>query len=68
LTGSPVTVTPFIPDVGHGIDDAPVVTDGMMTGMFTATWTFSMAGLWELEIMVDGDDGMDHATASYEVE
>ena len=67
VEGAVVTVTPFMPDMGHGISDAPaVMEDGM--GMYMASWTFSMAVYWEVELMVDGTSGMDHATVAYEVE
>ena len=67
VEGAMVSAEPFMPDMGHGIPDAPaIVEDGM--GMYTATWTFTMAGYWEVELMVDGSAGMDHATVAYEVE
>lgn len=67
VEGARVTVEPFMPDMGHGLPDDPVVTGGDM-GMFTAAWTFSMPGYWEVELMVDGSEGMDHATVAYEVQ
>ncbi len=62
-----VVVTPFMPDMGHGVDDQPTVTEGDM-GMYTATWTYSMAGYWEVTIEVDASEGVDTVTVAYEVE
>ena len=67
VPGATVSVTPFMPDMGHGIDTPPTVTEGDM-GMYTAAWTFSMSGLWELDIEIDGSEGTDMVTVSYEVE
>ncbi len=67
VTGATLTLTPFMPDMGHGIESDPVVTEGEM-GMYAAAWTFSMAGLWEVDIDVDGSEGADMVTVSYEVE
>ena len=67
VEGASVAVTPWMPDMGHGIDEAPEVTeDGM--GMYTASWTFSMGGYWELELEIDGSEGSDRVTVGYEVE
>jgi len=69
VAGATVTVTPFMPDMGHGLDTPPVVTeDDMGMGMYTATWTYTMAGLWEVDIEVDSTSGVDMATVAYKVE
>jgi len=69
VAGATVTVTPFMPDMGHGLDTPPVVTeDDMGMGMYTATWTYTMAGLWEVDIEVDGSAGADMVTVSYLVD
>ncbi len=68
VSGATLSLTPFMPDMGHGMDETPAVTEGDMMGMFTATWTFPMAGLWEVEIEVETADDTDAATVAYEVE
>ena len=57
-------VTPWMPDHGHGISEAPEITDSG-NGTFTAAWAWSMTGYWEVTITVDDRE---EAIAGYEVE
>jgi hypothetical protein len=62
-----ITVTPWMPDHGHGIDEEPMMTEAD-DGMYEATWTYSMGGRWEITIDVDGDAGVDTVVVAYDVE
>lgn len=66
LTGSTLTVTPWMPDHGHGVHEAPVVTED--SGEYTVTFAYSMPGTWELTFEVDGALGLDHAVRVVEVQ
>ncbi len=67
VVGADLQVDPFMPDMGHGVQDAPVVTEAGQ-GVYRATWTFSMPGYWEVELTVDAEPGVDRGVAAYEVE
>ncbi len=67
VLGAGFTVVPFMPDMGHGIPDDPVIDEGE-EGVYTATWTFSMAGAWELDLEIDAAAGVDGVTLSYDVQ
>jgi len=67
IPGASVMVTPFMPDMGHGIETEPTISDEG-EGSYLARWSFNMPGYWELEISVDGEHGADTATVAYEVE
>lgn len=62
-----VSLSPFMPDMGHGLSEDPPVED-RGEGEYFSTWTFPMSGLWELEIGIDGAFGEDAATVSYVVD
>lgn len=66
VAGLTVDVEPFMPDMGHGISTGVVITEMEMgdPGMYEATFTFSMAGYWELTLDVDGET----AIVGYDVE
>jgi hypothetical protein len=66
LTGSTLTVTPWMPDHGHGISEAPAVVED--AGVYTVTFAYSMPGTWELTFDVDGSLGVDSAVLTVEVE
>ncbi|MCK6502651.1 FixH family protein [Myxococcota bacterium] len=66
LTGSTLTVTPWMPDHGHGISDPPDVVED--AGVYTVTFAYSMPGTWELTFDVDGSLGVDSAVLTVEVE
>lgn len=65
-TSAALSLTPWMPDMGHGIAQAPeVVGDG---DAYLATWVFSMPGYWELTIDIDAEHGADQAVVAYDVE
>jgi hypothetical protein len=66
VTGATVAVTPYMPDMGHGITDEPVVTEGE-DALYEAVFTYSMGGYWELTIDIDAEPGADQAIVAYEV-
>lgn len=66
LIGSTLTVTPWMPDHGHGISEAPAVVED--AGVYTVTFAYSMPGTWELTFEVDGSLGADSAMLTVEVE
>ncbi len=57
VEGATLTVTPWMPAHGHGIDDEVVVVE-LGEGHYEATFQFSMPGEWELQIDIDGDAGV----------
>lgn len=67
VEGASIVVTPWMPDMGHGISDAPVVTE-QGGGRYEATFTFSMGGYWELGVDVDASAGTDSVAVPYEVQ
>lgn len=66
LPGAAIEVTPWMPDMGHGIADPPVVSD-RGDGAYEAAFVFTMAGAWELALAVDAEAGADTLTVTYEV-
>ena len=66
LTGSTLTVTPWMPDHGHGISEPPVVVED--AGIYTVTFAYSMPGTWELTFDVDGSLGVDSGVLTVEVQ
>lgn len=62
-----LVVTPTMPAMGHGVEQDPVV-EALGDGRFTASWTYSMAGYWELELDVTAAQGQDVAVVGYEVQ
>lgn len=50
------TIEPWMPEHGHGVSDAVAVED-LGGGLFHATWTWPMAGTWEVRLDVDGHGG-----------
>ncbi len=67
VSGASLTVTPFMPEMGHGIAGTPEVSesDG---GEYDTMFTFSMSGYWEIDVMIHADPGTDHAVFAYEVD
>ncbi|MCA9488668.1 MAG: FixH family protein [Myxococcales bacterium] len=49
-------IEPWMPDHGHGVSEPPVVED-LGGGEYAATWTWSMAGAWEVRLEADGHEG-----------
>ncbi len=60
VEGAELTVTPWMPAMGHGLSDVVLVTE-VGGGSYEAACTFSMSGSWELQVHVaaDGDEGDD---------
>ncbi len=65
--GAAVSVTPWMPDHGHGIAD-DVIVEELGMGEYAASWVYSMSGYWELTITIDADNGEDEVIVGYEVE
>ena len=52
--GCRLTLQPWMPDMGHGVDDAPVLTE-RSTGRFSVEGLdLFMPGKWELRFQVNG--------------
>lgn len=66
LTGSTLTVTPWMPDHGHGVMEDPVVVED--EGLYTVEFAYSMPGTWELTFEVDGALGLDQRVLTVEVQ
>ncbi|MCB9686728.1 MAG: hypothetical protein H6738_20445 [Alphaproteobacteria bacterium] len=49
-------IEPWMPDHGHGVSEPPVI-DALGDGTWEATWTWSMAGAWEVRLDADGHEG-----------
>jgi len=63
VTGATFTVTPFMPDHGHGTSVTPQTSEG--TGDYTISPLYLfMPGLWEVTIRVDS--GSDTDTTKYD--
>lgn len=67
-TNASIEVEPWMPEHGHGVHEAPVISAGETAGDFSAEWTFSMAGYWEVRVDVTADEGGDGATLAWDVE
>ncbi len=66
LMGPTVTVTPWMPEMDHGLSEDPlVVEDG---GYYTVTFAYTMAGTWDLTFDVDGELGQDSGVLTVEVQ
>ena len=67
VTGATLQVTPLMPDMGHGINEDVQATESG-NGDYLATWSYSMAGQWELTLDVDASMGTDKVIVTYDVE
>ena len=67
VEGASLTITPWMPDHGHGISEAPVITE-QGEGSYGASFAFSMPGDWDVSIVIDGESGTDEVVFGYEVE
>lgn len=67
-TNAAFALEPWMPEHGHGIPDAPVVTAGDDANAFVATWIYSMPGYWEVQLDVTADEGGDGVTLAWNVE
>ena len=68
VTGATLEVTPFMPDMDHGIGVAPQVMEMSMEGMYQATWEYSMSGRWEVTIDIEAEPGNDSVVVAHDVE
>jgi hypothetical protein len=65
VPGAEITVTPWMPSLGHGVFERPVVTE-RGGGLYTIdNIQFDMGGLWELMIGVKKDDQSDRVTFEF---
>jgi hypothetical protein len=61
VTGASITVTPWMPDMGHGVFEKPVVTE-KGGGLYTVdNVIFIMSGHWELRVDVSEKGQQDRA-------
>jgi hypothetical protein len=61
LEDAKITITPWMPDMGHGVKTKPVVTDKGKGLYIVENIEFSMSGLWMLKVIVKKDDTEDKA-------
>lgn len=65
VIGAGVTVTPWMPEMGHGVFDAPVVTE-KGGGLYTVeNIILIMSGHWELRVSVKQDEREDKAVFDF---
>ena len=66
VEGADVVVTPWMPAHGHGLSgDVDVVEDA---GTYSTTFTYSMAGTWELQVTAEQDGLSEEGVAEVEVQ
>ena len=68
VTGATIEITPWMPDMDHGIGEAPEVVELETEGSYEATWEYSMPGRWELTIDITADPGTDSVVVAHDVE
>lgn len=66
VAGATVTVLPWMPAHDHGVSDASDVHEA--DGTYMVTWTWPMAGAWEVTVTVDADEGIDSVVLGVDVE
>jgi len=60
-----LTVTPWMPSMGHGVMEKPVITE-RGGGLYTVdNLVFSMTGHWQLQVKVAKDDKVDTAVFDF---
>ncbi|MEJ2314372.1 MAG: FixH family protein [Nitrospirota bacterium] len=65
VMGADITVTPWMPDMGHGVKEQPVITE-RGGGLYSVeNVEISMPGLWELRVQVDRGGQEDVAVFSF---
>jgi hypothetical protein len=65
VTGAKITITPWMPDMGHGVPQAPEIIE-RGGGRYTAEQVnASMPGLWELRFTIDASSGTDTAVFGF---
>lgn len=63
IEGAAVEVEPWMPSMGHGVSDPPVIAEEG-AGVYRATWEYSMPGTWEVVVTIDESDSL---SVTYEV-
>ena len=66
VEGASIALDVWMPDHGHGVSQPPIVSDEG-GGEYTAEWTYSMPGYWELTVEVSGPGGDDNVVVAYDV-
>ncbi len=67
LEGATVDLVPWMPDHDHGLsDEVEVIDEG--GGIYSASFVYSMAGHWELQIEVTSEAGTDAHAFDVDVE
>jgi len=66
VEGAGIALDIWMPDHGHGVSQPPIVSD-RGDGEYTAEWTYSMPGYWELTVEVSGPEGEDNVVVAYDV-
>lgn len=61
-----LTVEPWMPSMGHGVHDAPVVEE-IGDGAYRAEWVYTMPGEWEVRLDLKGPAGDDTLTLTFDV-
>jgi len=65
VTGATLTITPWMPTMGHGVREVPVVTE-KGGGRYTVdNIVLTMGGMWELKVTVDMDSKVDTAVFTF---
>ena len=67
VEGATLVVEPWMPAHNHGIEGTPAVSDDG-GGTYTVDFAFSMPGVWEVRIDIDGASGVDRVVAELEVQ
>lgn len=67
VDGATLELIPWMPAHDHGITEDPTVED-LGAGVLVAAWTFTMAGYWEIDLVIDAATGSDSVTIGYEVD
>lgn len=65
VIGADISVTPWMPEMGHGVFEKPVITEGG-GGLYTVeNIILVMGGHWELKVHVKADDIVDGAVFDF---
>jgi hypothetical protein len=65
VVGAAISVTPWMPTMGHGVLVKPVMTE-KGAGLYSVdNIVFSMGGLWELRVEIDKDNVKDTAVFNF---
>lgn len=64
LEGAEIEVTPWMPEMGHGVPYVPKVTE-KGGGLYNVVFHFIMGGLWELRITIKKGDAEDNVVFEF---